>query len=57
MDPSEGTPGQLFTESTRSRDQAACVIEVRNGASDVTGKIVVIGSKVNKDAIRELFGL
>ena len=31
--------------------------EVRNGASDVTGKIVVIGSKVNKDAIRELFGL
>ena len=31
--------------------------EVRNGASDVTGKIVVIGSKVNKDAIRGLFGL
>ncbi|MCR5327319.1 MAG: GTP-binding protein [Saccharofermentans sp.] len=31
--------------------------EVRNGASDVTGKIVVIGSEVNKDAIRELFGL
>ena len=31
--------------------------EVRNGASDVTGKIVVIGSKVNKAAIKELFGI
>ena len=31
--------------------------EVRNGASDVTGKIVVIGSKVNKEAIKELFGI
>ena len=31
--------------------------EVRNGASDVTGKIVVIGSEVNKAAIKELFGI
>ena len=31
--------------------------EVRNGTSDVTGKIVVIGSKVNKAAIKELFGI
>jgi G3E family GTPase len=31
--------------------------EVRTGASDVTGKIVVIGSKVNKEAIKELFGI
>ena len=31
--------------------------EVRTGASDVTGKIVVIGSGVNKDAIKELFGI
>ena len=31
--------------------------EVRNGSSDVTGKIVVIGSKVNKEAIKELFGI
>ena len=31
--------------------------EVRTGASDVTGKIVVIGSKVNKAAIKELFGI
>ena len=29
---SEGTPGQLFTESTRNRDQAACVIELPSGA-------------------------
>ena len=31
--------------------------EVRTGSSDVTGKIVVIGSKVNKAAIKELFGI
>ena len=31
--------------------------EVRNGASDVTGKIVVIGAEVKKDAIKELFGI
>ena len=31
--------------------------EVRTGASDVTGKIVVIGSKVNKEAVKELFGV
>lgn len=29
---SEGTPGQLFTESTRNRDQAACIIELPSGA-------------------------
>ena len=28
---SEGTPGQLFTESTRKRDQAACIIELPSG--------------------------
>ena len=32
-------------------------VEVRTGASDVTGKIVVIGSGVKKDAIKELFGI
>ena len=31
--------------------------DVRIGASDVTGKIVVIGSGVNKDAVKELFGI
>ena len=31
--------------------------EVRTGSSDVTGKIVVIGSGVKKDAIKELFGI
>ncbi len=31
--------------------------EVRTGSSDVTGKIVVIGSKVNKNAVKELFGV
>ncbi len=31
--------------------------EVRTGVSDVTGKIVVIGSGVKKDAIKELFGI
>ncbi len=32
-------------------------VSVRNGAADVTGKLCIIGSKVNKDAIKELFGL
>ena len=31
--------------------------DVRTGASDVSGKIVVIGSKVNKTAVKELFGI
>lgn len=31
--------------------------EVRTGAADVTGKICVIGSKVDKDAVKELFGI
>ncbi|MBR3247610.1 MAG: GTP-binding protein [Clostridiales bacterium] len=31
--------------------------EVRTGASDVTGKIVVIGAEVKKDAVKELFGI
>ena len=31
--------------------------EVRTGSSDVTGKIVVIGSGVKKDAVKELFGI
>ena len=31
--------------------------DVRTGASDVTGKIVVIGSKVNKEAVKGLFGI
>ena len=31
--------------------------EVRTGTSDVTGKIVVIGAEVKKDAIKELFGI
>ena len=32
-------------------------VSVRNGASDVTGKLCVIGSEVNKAAVEELFGL
>ncbi|MBR2549142.1 MAG: GTP-binding protein [Clostridiales bacterium] len=32
-------------------------VEVRTGASDVTGKIVVIGAEVKKDAIKVLFGI
>ena len=31
--------------------------DVRTGASDVTGKIVVIGSGVNKEAVKALFGI
>ena len=32
-------------------------VEVRTGTSDVTGKIVVIGSGIKKDAVKELFGI
>ncbi len=32
-------------------------VEVRTGTSDVTGKIVVIGSGVKKEAVKELFGI
>ena len=32
-------------------------VSVRTGASDVTGKICVIGSEVKKDAVKTLFGL
>ena len=31
--------------------------EVREGASDVTGKLCVIGSGVNKEAVKTLFGI
>ena len=31
--------------------------DVRNGSADVTGKLCVIGSKVDKDALKVLFGL
>ena len=31
--------------------------DVRTGAADVTGKLCVIGSEVNKAAVEELFGL
>ena len=31
--------------------------EVRTASSDVTGKIVVIGSEVKKDAVKALFGI
>ena len=31
--------------------------DVRNGAADVTGKLCIIGSKVDKDALKVLFGL
>ena len=30
---------------------------VRAGAPDVTGKIVVIGSKIKEDALKQLFGI
>ena len=32
-------------------------VSVRTGASDVTGKICVIGSEVKKDAVKALFGI
>lgn len=31
--------------------------DIRTGAADVTGKLCVIGAEVNKDAVKELFGL
>ena len=31
--------------------------DVRTGAADVTGKLCVIGSKVDKEAVKVLFGL
>lgn len=31
--------------------------DVRSGAADITGRICVIGSKINEDAISELFGV
>ena len=31
--------------------------DVRTGAADVTGKLCVIGSKVDKEAVKELFGI
>ena len=30
--------------------------EIRDGSAETTGKICVIGSKINEKAIRELFG-
>ena len=30
---------------------------IRAGAPDVTGKIVVIGAKIKEDKLKELFGL
>ncbi len=38
---SEGTPGQLFTESCRKRDQAACIIEIPSGPSAGTVNLPV----------------
>ena len=32
------------------------LVDVRDGAPDVSGKICVIGVKLNKDKIKELFG-
>ena len=31
--------------------------DVRTGAADVTGKLCVIGAQVDKDKVKELFGL
>lgn len=31
--------------------------DVRKGSADITGKICVIGSKINEDALSELFRL
>ena len=31
--------------------------ELREGQADYTGKLCVIGSKINKDAVSELFGV
>ena len=38
---SEGTPGQLFTESCRKRTQAACIIELPSGAGSGTVNLPV----------------
>ena len=32
-------------------------IEIRNGTAEVTGRLCVIGSKINEDAIQTLFGV
>ena len=32
-------------------------IDVRTGTADVTGRLCVIGSHLNEDAIKELFGV
>ena len=32
-------------------------MEIRRGAAGVTGRFCVIGSKMNEDALKELFGL
>ena len=31
--------------------------DIRSGAADVTGRLCVIGSKLNEDAVAEIFGL
>ena len=31
--------------------------DVREGAADITGRLCVIGSKINENAIAELFGV
>ena len=31
--------------------------DVRTGAADVTGKLCVIGAQVDKDKVKELFGI
>ena len=31
--------------------------DVRTGPADVTGKLCVIGASVNKEAVKELFGI
>ena len=32
-------------------------IDIRHGGAEVTGRLCVIGSKLNEDAIKELFGV
>ncbi len=49
---SEGTPGQLFTESCRRRKQAACVIELPSGTGDG-----VINKKDSDDCFNALLDL
>ena len=31
--------------------------EIRHGAADYTGKLCVIGTDINEDSLKELFGL